>query len=47
MSMGRIIALVDDDVFWPTTAVLPFLLAGLEQDPMSEQSKESRGVSRN
>jgi glycosyltransferase involved in cell wall biosynthesis len=33
LARGQNIALVDDDVFWPTTTVLPYLLAGLEQDP--------------
>lgn len=33
MARGQIIALVDDDAFWPTTSVLPYLLAGLEEDP--------------
>ncbi|KAG8156312.1 hypothetical protein KVR01_013847 [Diaporthe batatas] len=33
MARGQIIALVDDDAFWPATTVLPFLLAGLEADP--------------
>lgn len=32
LARGKIIALVDDDAFWPATTVLPFLLAGLE-DP--------------
>lgn len=32
MATRNIIALVDDDVFWPSTQVLPYLLAGLE-DP--------------
>jgi glycosyltransferase involved in cell wall biosynthesis len=33
MARGQIIALVDDDAFWPATTVLPYLLAGLEEDP--------------
>lgn len=32
MARGQVIALVDDDAFWPATTVLPYLLAGLE-DP--------------
>ena len=32
MARGEIIALVDDDAFWPAATVLPYLLAGLE-DP--------------
>lgn len=32
LARGNIIALVDDDAFWPATTVLPYLLAGLE-DP--------------
>lgn len=32
MARSQVIALVDDDAFWPTTTVLPYLLAGLE-DP--------------
>lgn len=30
LARGKIIALVDDDAFWPATTVLPYLLAGLE-----------------
>ena len=33
MAHGQIIGLVDDDAFWPATTVLPYLLAGLEEDP--------------
>jgi hypothetical protein len=32
MARGEIVALVDDDVFWPVSTVLPYLLAGFE-DP--------------
>lgn len=32
MARGNVIALVDDDAFWPATTVLPYLLVGLE-DP--------------
>lgn len=44
LTRGKIIALVDDDAFWPTTTVLPYLLAGLENPKVGGVQGKQRYV---
>lgn len=44
LARGKIIALVDDDAFWPATTVLPYLLAGLENPKVGGVQGKQRYV---
>lgn len=46
MARGQVIALVDDDAFWPATTVLPYLLAGLEDPKVGGVQGKQRYVIR-
>lgn len=47
MAKGNVVALVDDDAFWPTTTVLPYLLAGLEDPEAGGAQGKQRYVQAN